>query len=337
MAITSYGYPFTIAHGSSYSLISQHSGNRYSVGDFSAFRVTAASSGTRRVNIAAGLAVGKGILVVSDATVTMDLPAPSGNSQWFLVGLKRWADNPTYDPGATPPDPDANLYVSELVYVAGTASRAVPSVPQDAGVEDIQWLALCRVTSASALVQDVVDLRLVSGEGGGGYTTFSDLAMSQLSNIVGAHAYRSDVSTSYERIISPSGALSWRNLSDADTTLSGTSALADHGPGWGRQSDCRMWRRGTQRTAVFVLKNNGSKFSSGRRGGLSDARVGVMHAVDNPRIRIPLDGDFVISGLGSYAASGHISVNGNVILNSTVPDLPIANGDILTLTGTWEV
>lgn len=203
MAITSYGYPTSITPGSVFALSAQSFGNRYSCLGFTDLRITAAGSGTRRVNISAGWAAGKGVLVNLDAATTMDLPAPSGSSQWFLVGLKRWTNNPDY------PSPSPDPYLSELVYVAGTSSRTVPAVPQDAGDDDTQWLALCRVNDSSTLVQEVVDLRLVTGEGGGGYTVFSPEALDQLDAIVGARVYRADVGLHYDRVSSPSGTLSW--------------------------------------------------------------------------------------------------------------------------------
>lgn len=203
MAITSYGYPTSITPGSVYAQANQAAGNRYSFLGFTDFRVTPAASGTRRVNISAGWAQGKGVLVNLDAATTLDLPAPSGTSQWFLVGLKRWTDNPDY------PDPSDEPYISELISVAGTSSRTVPSVTQDAGDDDTQWIALCRVNNSSTLVQEVVDLRLVTGEGGGGYTVFSPEALDQLDPIVGARVYRADVGFHYDRVSSPSGTLSW--------------------------------------------------------------------------------------------------------------------------------
>lgn len=208
MAINSYGYPPTIAPGSVFSRMSRAFGGVYSTQGFNDFRVTAAGSGTRRANVAAGWAMGKGVLVENTATATIDLPAPSGSSQWFLIGLKRWTDNPDY-PG-TSDEP----YLSELVYVAGTSSRAVPSVTQDAGVDDTQWLALCRVNDSSTLIQEVVDLRLVSGEGGAGYTVFSAEALAQIADMVGVRVYRADSTGGnfpgvYDRVSTPSGTLYW--------------------------------------------------------------------------------------------------------------------------------
>lgn len=121
MAINSYGYPTLIAPGSVFSRMMQHAGHRYSVAGFSDLRVTISGSGTRRVSIDQGWARGKGIDVNNTAPATLDLAAPAGTTQWFLVGLKRWAANPAYDPEAVPGTPESSPYISQLVSVAGTA------------------------------------------------------------------------------------------------------------------------------------------------------------------------------------------------------------------------
>lgn len=335
MAINSYGYPGTIAPGSIMARFSgQGFGHRYSVAGFSDWRVTAASSGTRRVNIAAGWAMGQGVEVQLTAPTTYDFPAPSGASQWMLLGLKRWN-------GAGP------AYTSILTHVLGNTSRAVPTVTQNPGTEDVQWLALCRVTAADALVQEVVDLRLISTEGGNNYEVFSDLAMDQLNDAIGARVYRADTTSGhipafYERISNTAGALSWLNLYEPDVELSGTAATDVAGTGWARQSTCKMVRKGKHRGLIYEVNRTGgaaNAFSSNDKGGLGEQHLGTLHTVDRPPSGnvVPLIGrvrDSSDSG-ATYGVFGHITSTGGIYLNSMLPNVTVTSGDQVIVTGEW--
>lgn len=346
MAINSYGYPPLISPGSVFARMMQYAGHRYSVAGFSDFRVTISGSGTRRVNIAAGWATGKAVQVQNTATATLDLAAPSGTTQWFLVGLKRWAANPAYDPEAVPGTPESSPYISQLVSVAGNASRLVPTVTQDAGSDDTQWLALCRVISSATAVQEVIDLRLISGEGGG-YTVNSDLAMDQLNDIVGARVYRADTlgghtPTFYERIVNGAGALSWQNFSIPDTELSGLDAInAADGSGWGRSSSSKMVRLGKHRSLIAELTRgageDGGAFTSNSLGGLGDQLIAELHSTDRPPsgVAVPLVGRVRLEGGATYGCFGHITSAGGVYLNSMLPNVTVSPGDAVILAGEW--
>lgn len=347
MAINSYGYPNLISPGSTFARMSRGFGHRYSCAGFSDFRVTAASSGTRRVNIAAGWSMGQGIQVQNTATATFDFAAPSGTTQWFLLGLKRWANNPAYDPGAVAGTPESSPYISQLVSVAGTGTRAVPAVAQTPGTDDTQWLALCRVTSSSTLVQEVVDLRLVSGEGGANYQTFSDLAHGQLNDIVGARIYRSDTigghtPAFYERISSLGGSLSWKNMNQADVVLTGFAAVnAVDGSGWGREQDNRMVRVGNDRWLHVEVKRgvspDGGSFTSNARGGVADQILVLVNSPDKPPVDVPLIGQLTIGENTTYGVFGRLTKFGNVMLNSMLPDVTVTPGDIIIMDGNYSV
>lgn len=336
MAINSYGYPGTIAPGSDLSrFAAQTSGHHYAVAGFSDFRVTAASSGTRRVNIAAGWAFGKGVAVNNTAATTYDLPAPSGTTQWMLVGLRRWN-------GASP-------YTSVITHVLGTSSRAVPAVTQTPGSNDTQWLALCRVTSTDTLVQEVVDLRLVSTEGAGFYVCLSDLAHNQLNNVVGAHIYRADttnghVPSFYKRIVTASGTLTWKNMSSAESVILGLGATQIPPSGWSRIADgCRLVRNGDHRSLVLNVSRSGGSsfaFSSNSRGGVGDITVAAVHPEDRPGsgMVIPLLGRMSdASNSANYAVFAHLSSAGNIILNSMLPNVDVVSGDQFYFAGEWYV
>ena len=335
MAINSYGYPDLISPGSVLSRYMTHgAGHRYSVAGFTDFRVTV-GSGTRRVNIGAGLAFGKGVLVENTATATYDLPAPSGSSQWMLVGLRRWN-------GSAP-------YTSIITHVLGNTSRAVPTVTQNAGSNDTQWLALCRVTAADTAVQEIVDLRLVSTEGAGFYTVFSDLAMSQLNDVVGAEVYRADttggnVPAFYQRTSTGAGVLSWKNMTYPETVLLGLASTPVPVAGWSRIAEgCRLVRNGSHRSLIInVRRSSGSSyaFSSNTRGGMGDVTVVAVHPEDRPGsgLVVPFLGRMSqASNSANYAVFAHLSAAGNVIINSMLPSVDVVGGDEFYLAGEWYV
>lgn len=344
MAINSYGYPTLIAPGSVFSRMMQHAGHRYSVAGFSDFRVTISGSGTRRVSIDQGWARGKGVDVNNTAPTTLDLAAPSGTTQWFLVGLKRWAANPAYDEGAEPGTPESSPYISQLVSVAGTASRDVPTVTQTAGTDDTQWLALCRVISSATAVQEVVDLRLVSGEGGAGYTIYSDLALGALSGLIGSRVYRADttgghVPAFYERITDAAGVARWANLYELDAELTGTDATAVAGPSWARGASCRMVRDRKHRGMILEVTRTagGAPFSSNSSGSTSDVLLAELHVEDRPPVDVPLVGRLVdVSDSNkNYGVFGQITPTGGVYITSMLPNLTVSPNDRIVMTAQW--
>jgi len=328
MAINSYGYPGTIAPGSTLSkYMTNGVGHRYAVAGFTDFRVSV-GSGTRRVNIGAGLAFGKGVLVENTATMTYDLPAPSGSTQWMLVGLRRWN-------GSSP-------YTSIVTHVLGNANRAVPTVTQDPGTNDTQWLALCRVTSAATAVQEVVDLRLISTEGSGFYVCLSDLAMDQLSDAVGAEVYRADTTSGhvpafYRRVVGATGALSWKNPNLPDTILTGAAATESFFPGWGRDASCLMVRDGHQRFAnIMVNKSGAARVSDGTGRILDIDELVKFHPEDRPRsgTAIALAGHVETETGGRFVGTGRLGSDGTLRFTSTWSGRAIS---AITLSGTYSV
>lgn len=342
MAINSYGYPREISPGSIFARIAESFGHRYSVDGFSDFRVTIASTGTRRVNIAAGWSLGKGIKVQNTASTFKELAAPSGSTQWFLIGLKRWITNPIYDPEADPGTPEGSPYISDIVVVNGTASRAVPTVTQNAGTDDTQWLALARVITGSTAVQEVIDLRLISGEGGAGYQVFSDLAMAQVANLVGTEVYRADttdghVPTYYKVVSSPAGVLSWKNPSLPDSVITGASATESFFPGWGRDASCIMVRDGHMRyTSIMVNKSGGAETSDSVGRILEIDELVKFHPEDRPRTGTApaLAGYIETETGGRFFATGRLGADGTLRITSTWSGRAVRS---VILSGTYSV
>jgi hypothetical protein len=286
--------------------------------------------------------------VHNSAPEQLDLPEPSGSSQWFLVGLKRWVTNPDYDPEAALGTPEASPYISQFDYAAGTSAKAVPTVTQNPGTDDMQWLALCRVASGSANVVEVIDLRLISGETGAGFVVMSEMALGALEDLPGARAFRADAAGGhvpgfYTRVLSPSGTLQWRRETDPESVLDGAASTQVPPGGWARVLEgCRMVRNGEQRTLVYAVSraggSAGGSFTSNGRGGLGDMQIGTLREEDRPgtgRV-IPLIGRFRQSGGGAtYGAFGHITSFGNIFLHSMMPNVECTPGDEFVMTGTW--
>jgi hypothetical protein len=348
MAINSYGYPYTIMPGSGLARHVALSGKRYLFPGYSDFRPTISGTGTRRVNIAAGWSEGQGVNVQSDATIQVDLPEPSGSSQWFLITLDRWVDNPDYDEEAEPGTPEAELYISRVSYTAGTSSKAIPSVAQNPGDEDHQWIALARVTNTSSQVQELIDLRLLAGEGGSDYVVLSAEAMQGLEGTVGARVFRADttgghVPTYYTRVLS-GATLQWHKESDPDEVLLGLAACNIPPSGWARQAPgIRMIRKGKHRSFTYAVERSGGSsnvFTSNARGGLGDMDIGSIHAEDRPGsgMVVNLLGRFTDQTNGSnatYAAFAHITSGGDIRLNSMLPNIEVRPGDLFWFTGEW--
>ena len=183
MAITSVGYPNTIAPGADFALMAYTLGRQYAVPFAGHCEVTKPSTGTRRVQISTGYIAGKGIVDYNGSVVTLDLPNAAGATQWFCIVLNRWADA------------GGGNFRSEFGWVAGTSARAVPALTQNPGVYDQHPIALVRVDSDKTSVQDVVDLRAIAEEPGT-YTVYDDLAI-DLVNRPGATVYNAKTGRTY--------------------------------------------------------------------------------------------------------------------------------------------
>lgn len=330
MAIESYGYPETIAAGDDYAFIQKMAGKQYSAAGHTGLQVTKADTGTRIAEIGSGRSMGKGILVHNTTDSTLPIPAPAGTSQWFAVVINRWV-------GASP-------YSSTISAVAGSTARAIPALTtSDGGSLDQDPIALCRVTNSSTLIQEVVDLRVISTEGAGFYVVHSDLAQNRLDDVVGAEVYRTDVKRFYKRIVDPNGVKSWKNMDWPDEELSGTAATSVAGPGWARQTSCKMVREGKHRSLVLDLNRTGgvaNAFTSNGKGGLGDILLAELHSVDKPPsgVVVPLVGrvrDESASPSPTYGCFGHITSDGDIYLNSMLPDVTVSAGDQVIVTGEW--
>jgi hypothetical protein len=198
MAITSKGYPNTIAPGSDFALMGYAFGRQYAAPFVSHCQVTDPGSGTRRVQISPGYLAGKHIVDHNDAIVNIDLPNASGSSQWFCIVLNRWVDAGGGD------------FKSEFGYVAGTSARAIPALTQNPGIYDQQPIALVRISSTQTRPQEIIDLRAIAEEPGT-YTIYDDLAM-QVIDRPGVTAYNAKTGITYRRIYNENSAREWQRI-----------------------------------------------------------------------------------------------------------------------------
>jgi hypothetical protein len=201
MAITSTGYPNTIAPGSAFALMGYAFGRQYAAPFVSHCQVTDPGSGTRRVQISTGYLAGKHIVDHNDAIVNIDLPNASGSSQWFCIVLNRWVDAGGGD------------FKSEFGYVAGTSAKAIPALTQNPGIYDQQPIALVRISSTQTRPQEIIDLRPIAEEPGT-YTIYDDLAL-QVIDRPGVTAYNAKTGITYRRVYNENSAREWQRVWDA--------------------------------------------------------------------------------------------------------------------------
>ena len=205
MAITSIGYPNTIAPGSATALWHAAAGRPYVFPAENQVKPNNPAVGTRRVTLSAGRFSGKGITDYNDAVVNLDLPAPVGSSQWFAIVANRWVDE-----ASTPASPIPSGAATRFGWVAGTATKAIPAVTQTPGTFDQQLIALALVESGQQYIRQLVDLRAI-GDEGGVYTIFDQMALQTITR-PGARAYNAVTGLTYECTYDSARALDWRRI-----------------------------------------------------------------------------------------------------------------------------
>ena len=115
--------------------------------------VVSPAPGDRTIQVGPGIGFGSGVWDDSDSAVPLTLsPVPTGD-RWDLICMSRvWAGSG----------------LSTFSKVEGTAVRALPnSRKKSPGVEEDQPVALARLRAGSTLIQEIIDLRVVVGDGGG--------------------------------------------------------------------------------------------------------------------------------------------------------------------------
>ncbi|MBW9093100.1 hypothetical protein JNB62_05345 [Microbacterium jejuense] len=172
MTITSKGYEGSVDYAT-WALVASHAGAEYGVVGLPSFALSA-GPGDREVRVAAGRAVGQGIVDDSDAVTSLvGTPVTAGN-RWDLVCLRR----------------DWLTGTSTLVLLPGLASgdKVIPiaQMERDPGVTDDQPIGLVRFAAGQSAAQEFEDLRVWYGSGG---TAAKSLLVRQFLDRIGSRVW----------------------------------------------------------------------------------------------------------------------------------------------------
>jgi hypothetical protein len=152
MALTPYGFDGSVDERA-WSIMHQTGGPTNTVGGPSDWKVAAVGS-LRSVTVAPGYAMSRGVLVYSDASIQLDMTAPSGG-QWWLIALSiDWGSN-TANPVALPGATTANTTPTNIptTLPAGFAAAAGGSAHMP-----LAW-AWVNATTTSVVLVDVRTVR----------------------------------------------------------------------------------------------------------------------------------------------------------------------------------
>lgn len=212
MAINSVGYDGTINESQWSEMIKKIGTSDYGVvsrGDLQVWN--APNSGDRAVQVSAGKAWGHGVFDENTNSVTIQLDSVASGSRWDLIALRR---NWTGAGGVT-----------TLVKVNGTSAREIPASRQKSpGIIDDQPLALVQVSSGSASVTAVIDLRAWAGNGG--MIVNNEMALTYLETL-GANIYNCATGKKYNRIFGHDAQPMWTvGVEDGWHPLYGTHGAA---------------------------------------------------------------------------------------------------------------
>ena len=333
MAITSIGYPGTVAPGEDWADLQRTLGKHLAVDDPHAFRVMASPTGTRQLKVTGpGRAMGEGILDHLDATVEMpSLPSvPSGHKYFLIVLNRHWDD-------------DAGGFRSELGYVEGTAARTLPAYTKIPGVLSQQPLALVRITAGNTVPTEIVDLRVVSTDGAGGNTVFDDLALANglggntgsiVRNATTGRMFMVSCNVERGRVLFP-----FANPQGNVKTFDGGSVQQMHGSIPPVQWHVRRIPVGPYNadgaivfvSAMFMLHGMHSGgwggISAGSTGGIADVNIGRIVGGPSsfaPEYETPFLWHYVQPG-GSGNGTGHglLLTSGDLVLTDMMPNTSV--------------
>ena len=161
-----FGFPGSIDSVALAKWIHHVGQSRYGVADAASWEVKTLTGVDRAVSVLAGIGWGDGVMTKTDVSTTVTFPSVSSGSKWFMVVARRnWSS------------PASVTYT----YLTGGATASVLPMEEESGVLADQPLALCRVDANSAVVAQIIDLRVFVGEGGGLYAK-SELVMGYMTS-----------------------------------------------------------------------------------------------------------------------------------------------------------
>lgn len=192
MAITSTGYVGTIMENGPWAAAQGPLGGEYFAESFAAGRVTAQGSTARTVRVGNGVIGAHGITDTLSGTNDITLTNPASGTVWYPIYARRtWQTT------------------QATTLVAGAPVTAVTTLPARSttkGTIDEQPLALVQIQKDNPSILNIVDLRAV-GWGKGHFISFDTRVLQYMTKA--GYTIRIGDDT-YERVLSTSGAESWR-------------------------------------------------------------------------------------------------------------------------------
>jgi len=155
LADTQYGFPGTVTPTAFASIMGNAASGSFGVGGLNDLKLTTNAVGDRGALLSTGLAYGHGCLGIWTSTTQFNFTAASGTSdRWDCIVVRRtWSNTP-------------GVSVTTLAVKTGTSSKALPSLVMTPGTQTEQPLWLVRVKGGQTAIQEIVDLRCFSGNGG---------------------------------------------------------------------------------------------------------------------------------------------------------------------------
>ena len=210
MAITNVGYDGSVNESEWAKLVPLAGSSHYGVSGASDWKVTAHATMDRGINIATGSGWGHGVMTTSDATVSLQGATVSSGDRWDMVVMRRnWSGT-----GGT----------STFVIVQGTSAKQLPSRNTTPGTIDDQPLALLRFTAGQSAVQEIIDLRCWSRNGG--MVARDDLALTYL-KLPGAQIMINGTQWNCE--LDGNGNMSWSTFQSGRIPLFGANGRLSEG------------------------------------------------------------------------------------------------------------
>jgi hypothetical protein len=156
MADQHIGFPGSVTSAQLALWLPNVAASQYSVDGLLDAAVTTNNVGDRGVSVRAGTVIGDGVMNIFEGNTQLNFAAVSAGSpdRWDMIVLRRlW--------NATPGSSTATYTI-----IQGNANRALPARNNNKGVLADQPIALCRIKAGSTAVQEIVDLRCWSHNGG---------------------------------------------------------------------------------------------------------------------------------------------------------------------------
>ena len=221
LADTQYGFPGTVTPTAWASIIGNASGGVFGVAALGDLKLTANAVGDRGALLSTGTAYGHGCIGIWNSTTQFNFAAASGTSdRWDCVVVRRtWSNTP-------------GVSVTTLAVKTGSSSKSLPSLVMNPGTQTEQPLWMVRVKGGQTAIQEIVDVRCFSANGG--VQAMDPLAMGYL-NLPGSRveiggtiyeykANNTTTSAAWEAIGSSDRISLWNQSSALQGTDNGTTA-----------------------------------------------------------------------------------------------------------------